>query len=370
MKILQIINSHALEDGGAQRLALELHRAYRARGHDAHLLSLMRSPTEEEGLDSLGFASPYRGAVWPRLLRFLRQPCWRDVEIIHVHLFPAQPYVALALAALGRRGALITTEHNTFNRRRASLVGRVLDRLTLRSFQKIISISDATRQALARWQPQTRDKLVTIQNGIDLTRFSESAPKIANQRPVILAVGRISEQKNYATALRAVALLKGQDFRFLIAGQDEMGGQMQALSRELGVEDRVEFLGYQSNIPALLSRADLFLLCSHWEGFGLAVAEAMAAGLPTVVPDVPGVREVVGAEVGAARDEPIGVLVDPHSPASVAAGLARLLEDGDLRREWGHRARFRAARFDIQATIEAHLKLYEQVRASSRAPRV
>lgn len=362
MKILQIINSHALEDGGAQRLALELHRAYRARGHDAHLLSIMRSPTIETGTHSLGFASPYRAAVWPRLLRFLRQKSWKNADIVHVHLFPAQLWVALAFALLRPRARLITTEHNTFNRRRATLAGRLCDNLTLRAYRKIICISDATRAALLKWQPQTRDRLETIPNGIDLSRFNAPrAEKCGAQTPVIIAVGRIAEQKNYATALQATALLAGENFEFWIAGQDEMNGQMQRLARELGIEDRVRFLGYQSDVPALLRRADIFLLASHWEGFGLAVAEAMAAGLPVVVPDVPGVREVVMESPPATENA--GFLIDPASPASIAAALKPLLQNADLRHSLEKKARARAAHFDIERTIAAHLELYQRIGA-------
>lgn len=358
MKILQIINSHALQDGGAQRLALELHRAYRARGHDAHLLSLMTSPTSETGTYSLGFDSPYRAAVLPRLMRFLRQKRWRDVEVIHVHLFPAQLWVALALAKIRPRAPIITTEHNTFNRRRATLAGRLLDRFTLRAYRKIICVSHATQSALENWQPQTRDKLITVQNGIDLTRFEPPIQKNHAKTPIILAVGRISAQKNYATALQAIALLKNEDFRFQIAGQDEMNGEMQHLARELGLEARVEFLGYQGDIPALLSQADIFLLTSHWEGLSLAIVEAMAVGLPVVVPDVPGMDEVVGA---GENPQNAGFLVDPTSPAAVAAILARLLRDAQLRQNLGDRARARAAHFDINATIDEHLRIYRQL---------
>jgi glycosyltransferase involved in cell wall biosynthesis len=306
-------------------------------------------------------------------MRFLRQKRWQDVDVIHVHLFPAQLFVALCAAVLRPRARLITTEHNTFNRRRATVSGRLLDRLTLRSFEKILCISDATREALEHWQPQTRAKLVTISNGIDLTRFSApKTPKSAGETPIIVSVGRISPQKNYETALRAIARLKNEKFEFWIAGQDELNGQMQALSRELGIADKVRFLGFQSDIAALLHRADIFLMTSSWEGFGLAVAEAMAAGLPVVVPDVPGVREVAGsAPAGEAGTGEVdaGFLIDPNSPESVAKSLAKLLQDADEREKAGAKARVRAAQFSIQRTIAAHLDLYESSGASSALSR-
>lgn len=375
MKILQIINSHALQDGGAQRLALELHRAYRARGHEAHLLSLMRSPCEETGTHSLGFATPYRTQVWPRLRRFLHQPRWNDVEILHVHLFPAQIWVPLTRPKNLSKARLVTTEHNTFNRRRATRLGRLCDALTLRAYERIICISPATSEALSQWQPQIQNKLVTIPNGIDLGRFENAKARHQENSPlIIIAVGRIAQQKNYETAIRAIAQLKATNFEFWIVGQDEMNGEMQRLCVELGQNERIRFLGYQADIPALLMRSDIFLLTSKWEGFGLAVAEAMAAGLPTIASDVPGVREVVGADDGganekgeSANDESVnekgGFLVDPDSPADVAARLEELLQNPELRENMGRRAQIRAARFDIAGTIENHLALYHEVLA-------
>ncbi len=364
MKILQIINSHALQDGGAQRLALELHRAYRARGHDAHLLSILPSPTGESGTYSLGFASAYRAAVLPRLIRFLRQKRWRDVEIIHVHLFPAQLWVALALLKIRPRARVITTEHNTFNRRRASRAGRWLDRFTLRAYQKIVCVSRATQTALETWQPQARAKLVTIENGIDLTKVNAPTAKNADSTPIILAVGRIAAQKNYGAALRAIAQLAGADFRFQIAGQDEMNGQMQELARELGIADHVEFLGYRGDVATLLQNADIFLLSSHWEGLSLAIVEAMAAGLPVVVPDVAGMREVVASD--GALGEIGGCLIAPNAPETIAAALSLLLQDADLRQNLGAKAHARAAHFNIERTIEAHLQLYRRLVETAR----
>jgi glycosyltransferase involved in cell wall biosynthesis len=213
MKILQISNSHDLRDGGAQRLAVEFHRAFLERGHDAHLLSLMRSPTRDlPHLYSLGLRTPYHTRVLPRLLDALRQPRWRDVDIVHVHLFPAQVLAPLALQVLGRRAPLVTTEHNTFNRRRATSAGRAFDAAYYKSYKRIIAISEGTRDEMARWLPQLRPKLHVITNGIDLSAFPSTCPEQVLERPgeapLILSMGRISPQKNYPAALRAVARLR------------------------------------------------------------------------------------------------------------------------------------------------------------------
>ncbi|RYG75218.1 glycosyltransferase family 1 protein [bacterium] len=363
MKILQIINSHALQDGGAQRLALEMHRSYLEQGQDSHLLSLMRSPIDEPNTYSLGVMSPYQQNVWPKLLRFLSQPKWKDVDIIHVHLFPAQIWVAAAMSRMGWKVPLITTEHNTFNRRRNSFLGRALDFFTLKKYQLIICISPATMEALAHWQPKIAPKLVTIANGIDLTRYRQSGSKDFDpQIPIVIAVGRISEQKNYSTAIEAIHLLRNREFQFWIVGQDELNGQIHQQVLKLALANHVHFCGYQPDVPGLLERADIFLLTSRWEGFGLAVVEAMAAGLPVICSDVPGVREVAVGGGGDGIGTPSSAfLIDPNSPDEIADRLAQLLDDPELRNSMGHRAKQRAQSFDISKTVADHLDLYRYI---------
>lgn len=367
MKILQIINSHAVQDGGAQRLAQQFHRAYLSRGHDAHLLSLMRSPVEElPNAYSLGFSTPYHPLVLPKLRAFLRQSRWRDCDVIHVHLFPSQLYVPLALRSLGRETPRVTTEHNTHNRRRESVLWRDLDRAVYRSYARIACISDGTRVAMAQWLPEIAPRLCTILNGI------APAPQGASTRastrvPLIVSLGRISEQKNYATAIRALALLPRGTFRYHIAGKTESPSLQRALEllvRELKLENEVRLLGFRENSDALLQDADIYLSTSRWEGFGLAVAEAMAAGIAVVAADVEGVREVIGSDVGTAR---CGILVEPNAPQAFANALQPLLENAALRHQIGDNARRRARAFDIENTIESYLALYQQTTDEHRA---
>ena len=180
--------------------------------------------------------------------------------------------------------------------------------------------------------------------------LTDAAPPL-----VVVSVGRLAAVKNYETALAAVAHLRDLDIEYRIIGAGPEEASLRKLARELGVEKRVRFMGVQPHVASLLAEAHVFLLPSRYEGFGLAVAEAMAAGLPVVVSDVPGVREVAGA------DGECGYLVDPASSGAIAERLRRLAGNPPLRASMGARGRVRARRFDLRETVNSYIRLYERV---------
>lgn len=368
MKVLQIINSHSDAVGGAERLAAQLHQGLLEQGVDSHLLCLMKAPASRAHKTySLRFNTPYHPAVLGRLIRFLRQPRWRDVDVIHVHLFPAQLLVALAARALGLRAILVTTEHNTFNRRRTLPGARPVDGFTYSFYRKIVCISEGTRGTMREWLPAIAPKLVTIWNGIEVARYAQLHPKpdAARGKLIILSAGRLTRQKNYAVALQAMKQLadEGLEFEYWIAGRGELESALKAQAASLGLEGAVKFLGFREDLPALLASADIFLSPSLWEGFGLSIVEAMAAGLPVVVSDIPGVAEVVDRGSGSA------LWVDPASPGDIATRLRELLHNGELRAQLGQNGRARAARFDVSRMRDEYLRLYHEVRCDSAPQR-
>jgi glycosyltransferase involved in cell wall biosynthesis len=127
------------------------------------------------------------------------------------------------------------------------------------------------------------------------------------------------------------------------------------LRRELGIESKVHFLGHVDSIPDLLAGADIFLMPSNWEGFGLSAVEAMNASLPLVVSNVPGLREIVNGGPACA------LLVDPESPEAIAAGLRQLLVSPALRGQFGKNAFKQAQNFSINSMVESYINLYDEL---------
>jgi glycosyltransferase involved in cell wall biosynthesis len=151
-------------------------------------------------------------------------------------------------------------------------------------------------------------------------------------------VARLHRQKGLQHLLAAVpqVLERHPETLFLIAGEGEEEASLKQAARQLGpAGERVRFLGFESEVPALLSLFDIFVLSSLWEGMPFAILEAMAAGRPQVVTDVDGCRELV-------VEGETGLLIPPERPDLLARGICRLAGDGDLRQRMGRAARQRA----------------------------
>src|SRR5699024_7533706 len=154
-----------------------------------------------------------------------------------------------------------------------------------------------------------------------------------------LMVGRVAPQKNYELLIDVAERLTDLPLHIVIAGAADAGVQTELTERlartDLGAA-RVSFLGPRSDVSALMSAADCYLLTSHWEARALVVQEALAAGLPIIASKVGGIPELVAGA---------GILVDPASPAAADefASAIRELSDPATRREWSARARARAA---------------------------
>jgi glycosyltransferase involved in cell wall biosynthesis len=168
-------------------------------------------------------------------------------------------------------------------------------------------------------------------------------------------VGNLRPVKNYDNALKAISLLDEFDFEYQIAGKGEREEDLARICRELGLASKVCFLGYIESASDLFASADIFLMPSKWEGFGLAAVEAMNASLPLVVSDVAGLREVVNSPA------PCALLVNPESPASIAEGIRQLLISPSLRLQLGSNAFQQARKFGGDPMVENYVSFYAEL---------
>jgi glycosyltransferase involved in cell wall biosynthesis len=370
LRVVHVIND--LRVGGAERLLTELAPRLRTSGIDASVAVLSsvdsflvpRLRTGGDGLPGVPLHDPPSSVALRspthvvRLARLLR-----GADVAHVHLFPAQLWAAAAVAILPRteRPRLVTTEHNTTNRRRGSAVFRALDRAMYARYARIIAISDATAEAQVRWMPATRDRVTVIANGVDVERIVASSRAdrklllgLGPETPVVACTGRFEEQKDQATLIRALPLVPGLHAVFL--GDGPLRPAAEQLAASLGVTDRVHFLGVRDDVPRILKACDLYCQPSRWEGFGLAVVEGMAAGLPALVSDVPGVAEVVGEA---------GVTFPAADPAALAAALTEVLGSPELLARLKRAAPVRAHSFGLSGYLQAHLSLYQSLQPAT-----
>jgi len=351
MRVVQIINSFGHQSGGAERLVQDLHIDLLAAGIDAHLVSLEQCDASAlENAVSLGFSSPYKPGAILALRKYLNALVSRT-DVVHAHLFPTSAVVALLKKVGAIRCQTIFTEHNTSNRRREKAAFKLFDRAVYREFSEIYCISDGTRAALVGAYPHLEHKTHVITNGATL-RFDHILKRKAGTKINILSVGRLARQKNYSAALRAIAMLEA-DINYTILGEGTERADLEALAQSLDISGNVAFEGHKPDITPFIEDADIFLIPSLWEGFGLAAVEGMNAGLPVVASDIDGLREVVG------RDGACALLVPPSEPEAIATALKALIDDTQRRQAMGAAAFERSKLFNKRSMTEAYIAAYQ-----------
>jgi D-inositol-3-phosphate glycosyltransferase len=207
--------------------------------------------------------------------------------------------------------------------------------------------------------------------GVDLSMFQpidrdEARRKIGYPTGrLLLFVGRLERLKGVEVAIRALALLRDRahdDVRLLILGEDSREGdesemdRLKEITAAAGVRDRVDFLGSVAHheLPFFYSAADVCVMPSYSESFGLVALEAQACGRPVVGSGVTGLRSVI-------RDDVSGYLLDSHDPAMYAERIGRLLDNPELALQMGRHGRLLAQRFSWTRTANRLDALFEGV---------
>ena len=221
------------------------------------------------------------------------------------------------------------------------------------------------------------ERVYVVAPGIDLATFQpldrgEARLKIGyGPGRLLLFVGRLERLKGVEVAIRALALLldrEHEDLRLLVLGEDSRDGdesemeRLKAVATSLNVRDRVDFLGSVAHheLPYFYAAADVLVMPSYSESFGLVALEAQACGRPVVASGVSGLRSVV-------RDEVSGYLIDGHDPAIYAERIGRLLADPELAQQMGCRGRLLAQRFSWTRTADRLEGLFENLIESGQA---
>ena len=355
---MRVLHLHKITGvGGSERHLLTLLPALRERGADARFL----------GLDVAGTAAPsFYGEleapaehvacgpdVDPRLARDVVRAVRRArPDLLHTHLVHGDVYGTIASLATGV--PLVSTRHNDDR----YLLGpfRYVDRAFARRARRIVAISDAVRRFLLSVGHDAR-KVETIRYGLDglpdaPSEVTPAEAGIPPAAPLVLAIGRLTAQKDHPTLLRAFARARERHPEAVLAilGIGPLEPETRALVRSLGLDGAV-FLPGRVEIRDWLDRAQVFAHSARWEGFGMVLLEAMLAGLPLVATRVSAVPEVVADGVQ-------GFLVPARDPATLADRLTRLLGDQELRAAMGAAAADRALDFDIRKAVRRMEQVY------------
>ncbi len=339
-RIVHVIND-INADGGAQHVVVQLVAGLQKKGVDCGIVTIHPPASYELAIPGVVRESLRSGPL--SATRMLR-----SADVIHVHLFPSLYLVSLW------PGTKVFTEHGMTNRRRGRAWARLLERWVYRKYDKIVCVSDAGRDALSAWLGD-RQPIGVVSNGVDCRRFSGQPRSGTRHSPTVGMVASFTPAKDQATLIRAVAELPG--FRAAFVGDGPTLPAARRLAATLQVEDRVQFLGRveAAGIPSFLESVDIYVQSAKSEAFGLAAVEAMAAGLPTLGTDVPGLRETIA--------DP-RYLVPPSDHAALRDTLRSLVEDSDAYAEAARDSVRRSRDLDVSTMQAAYLDVYSQLLAS------
>lgn len=350
MKILHVITS--LRTGGAEKLMVDLLPRLRDLGNEVELCVFdgVQTPfyeqLEKRGIKIHGFgvgANVYHPKHIYQLARLMK-----NYDIIHTHNTAPQLFTALAHICV-RKPRLITTEHNTTNRRRGKWYLKLGDSWMYHQYEKIICISDQAQENLVKYLGQST-RINTIYNGIDLKKFIAAVPLRIHEdnTQIITMVSAFREQKDHKTLIRAFNTLPN-DYVLQLAGDGELREEIEAYAHQLPCADRISFLGNRSDVHALLKGSDVVVLSSHYEGLSLSSLEGMASGRPFIASDVDGLHEIVNG---------YGILFPHEDAEALATAIKRVCENKEYAAEISKLCVQRAMQFDICVMAEKYNQVY------------
>lgn len=280
-------------------------------------------------------------------------------DVVHSHMIHANIFSRL-VRLKSPMPKLICTAHSS---NEGGLARMLAYRLTDTLCDLNTNVSQDAVNAFITKKAVHQERTIAMHNGININRFSFNSESrntlrrelnLTEDTPLILSVGRLTNAKDYPNLLSAFSDLRstGIPVHLAIIGSGEEYTSLTAMVIKLGLMHQVHFLGLRRNVHEWMCAADIFVLSSAWEGFGLVVAEAMACQRIVVATDCGGVKEVVGN---------CGILVPPKNHFALANGIKKVLQmSSDEIEQLGVAARKRiVAHFSLNAQAERWLSLYQ-----------
>lgn len=352
MKILHIIAT--LGSGGAEKMLVDILKEMKERGIECEVAVLTKNNNFfGEKMKALNIPIYY--GMTDKVYTFKNVIFLKEIirknnyDCIHSHLYAPQLFLPLALITIRKKALLITTEHNTNNRRRNNRFFWKLDKWMYNKYDGIICISKATEKNLVDYLPTLKNKTIVIENGIDTNQYAKALPlkrkeislDLNENDKIILMVADMREQKDHETLIRASILLP-ENYKIIFVGDGERMNSVKEYALEKGSKSII-FLGSRKDVPALMKTSDVFVLSSRWEGFGLVVVEAAAAGLPVIASNVNGLSDVVKT-IG-------GKLFEPFNEEELASRIIQVVHSEKIEND--------SSSYTIQTTVDKYLEFYK-----------
>jgi glycosyltransferase involved in cell wall biosynthesis len=370
LKILFVID--ALEFGGGERVFTQIINGFPAERFEIHLAAGHHTALKHAitGLPvkfySLNFSNRYNPAAILRLISIMKE---HQINIVHGQGARAEFFARLAARLYGRCQYISTIAMpvESFDVNPAKkIIYRLMDRCSEQFVDKFIVVSSKLQQIMVESHGIMPNKVTKIYNGIETDYFMPIALEeqrahiretfALNERVSLIGcLGRLVWQKGFEYFIRSIpALLQNiQDVKFILVGDGPLRGRLEALSKSLGIEDRLIFTGHRNDIRDIISAIDIVVIPSLLEGFPMITLEAMAMEKPIIATAIDGIFEQI------ANNEE-GILIAPQNPMAIALAVEQLLLYPCDAQRIGKNARERVIRdFSVKKMIEETIKVYE-----------
>lgn len=362
--------------GGAERHMLQLLNHWPDSSWQFNLILLARQGVwfdeipQTVQLHTLSSRMPVNGLqqlVWAmQMVPRFRAALQNGYDILLTFLWLPTLVASLALRGLAVPPPLVWSIQSdleqAFRLRRTGTLRRwLMANVALPQVNHCIAITPGLSVRVQQLLHIETDRISVIPNSIDYARIKDLLaqpahipPKCASIR--IVSVGRLHPQKSMDILLQAIAIIyaKGLSIECFIVGEGEEQARLQALAADLDIADVIHFVGYSANPYAWMHSADLFVLASSWEPFGIVLAEAMALGLPIITTATDGALALIESEAE-------GLVVPPGNPPRLAEAILSLMEYPHLRKWFGDQARRKAHHFDAPTIARQYQVLLEQL---------
>ena len=385
MKILHVITS--LQTGGAEMLVVNLMPRFKALGHEVGvvvfngehtaLMEQLERECPECKIYRLG-TSYYNPWYIVKLIHIMRK-----YDVVHTHNSSPQLFAAIANICCHKR--LVTTEHNTNNRKRGNIILSMIDKWMYPRYDKVICISDQAEENLREYLKNDNDNvnvngnenetlryenekykfsffnfqfsikrrgnICTIYNGVDVEAIHLAQPieELKTDKFVVVMVAGFRPQKDQDTLVKAMALLPKEQYEVWLVGDGVRKESVERLVLSFGLQDNVKFLGLRTDVPNILKTADVVVMSTHYEGLSLSNIEGMAAGKPFVASDVEGIHEVTKG---------YGILFPHEDAKALAAIIQRLHDDHEYYCHVATHCYERAKQYDISTMVLQYNAVY------------
>lgn len=333
MKILQIISSKDL-GGGTQEYTRILCSGFQSRGHAVKVVCRPGSLVEayrEEGFDVYPIELRNKSMAIKELVHLMAT---HHFDVVHTHNRDAD-MVGLICAKKKNVPLIVSTIHDFLNQN--ELGGRKMNfplwkynRILKKIPHKLIAISNAIETNILDELKISPDRVATIYNGTDLSRFPDNVDiegkkkelGLPSNLPIVGVIGRLITQKGHRYFLESIPIIlkKNKNILFLIVGKGNLKEEMKSLAKNLEISQYVRFIGYQRDVNTIIKLMDVVVVPSVFEAFGRVITESMACSKPVIATKVGGLAEIV-------VDGVTGVLVPPKNAQSIANSVLDLLQD-------------------------------------------